>query len=258
MADLYRAAVSIARLENETRRVSPVHGLSAPVKMAAAFMFVAAVVSLPIVPAQCALFIIFPAAVTAVSGVSAGLLAKRLGVALPFSLMAGLNRLLTDSGSVMILGHFTVGAGVLSCAAILLKTLLTVWALLLLAAVTPLPEITRVFSTCGLPADFCRTVDFIGRYTLALLEEMAAMHTAYRLRAGVRGKLRITHAGILLGRLFLRSLDRAERIYRAMRCRGYTGIYGGAKKTLTASDYVCIALSAAVIGLTRVAAGVLL
>jgi cobalt/nickel transport system permease protein len=31
--------------------------------------------------------------------------------------------------------------------------------------------------------------------------------------------------GSFLGQLLLRSVDRAERVYRAMKCRGFSGVY---------------------------------
>lgn len=241
MADTARAALS--RLEDAARGDSPVHRLHPGVKGLTALFFVAAVVSLPVSdPLYSVPFLVFPFFVAAYSGTPWGLLLKRLCVALPFSLMAGISRLFTDREAVFVLGAWNLSAGTLAFTAIILKTLLAVSALLLLAATTPLNDLTRQMAACGLPKIFCLTVDFAGRYASVLLSEAADIRAAYALRAG--GNVRVHHAGVLLGQWFLRSVDRAERVYQAMRCRGFTGVYPGELRPFTMRDVICLALAA--------------
>jgi cobalt/nickel transport system permease protein len=59
------------------------------------------------------------------------------------------------------------------------------------------------------------------RYTLLLMERVAAMTRAIRLRApSLRGKRLCSAFGCMLGTTLIHSSDRAERSMLAMRCRG--------------------------------------
>jgi cobalt/nickel transport system permease protein len=50
--------------------------------------------------------------------------------------------------------------------------------------------------------------------------------------------------GVFLGQLILRSFDRAERVYNAMRCRGFTGVYHSARaRRFKASDLLFVMLT---------------
>lgn len=49
------------------------------------------------------------------------------------------------------------------------------------------------------------------------------MMRAYHLRSLKQNGLEMRHMGSFTGQLLLRSIDRAERVYAAMQCRGFDG-----------------------------------
>jgi cobalt/nickel transport system permease protein len=50
--------------------------------------------------------------------------------------------------------------------------------------------------------------------------------------------------GSFLGQLLIRSFDRSTRVYNAMQCRGFAGVYhSGPKKRLSLSDLVFLAVT---------------
>jgi cobalt/nickel transport system permease protein len=62
------------------------------------------------------------------------------------------------------------------------------------------------------------------RYIAVLLGEVQSMSAAYKLRScGMKG-IAMAHMGSFVGRLFLRSAGRADRVYAAMKCRGYNPV----------------------------------
>ena len=65
-------------------------------------------------------------------------------------------------------------------------------------------------------------LEMVYRYIGVLVEESANMITAFRLRSNGGKWPDIHNFGAFVGQLFLRSVDRAERIYQAMQCRLYT------------------------------------
>ena len=56
-----------------------------------------------------------------------------------------------------------------------------------------------------------------------LLNEAVSMHTAYTLRTDNQKGIKMRDMGSFLGQLLLRSTDRAEQVYYAMKCRGFHG-----------------------------------
>jgi cobalt/nickel transport system permease protein len=74
------------------------------------------------------------------------------------------------------------------------------------------------------PAPIKANLLLAGQYLEILLDEVTRMQRSAQLR-GLNGKaawLRYTNAA-MIGALYLRSLDRAERVYAAMVIRGYNG-----------------------------------
>jgi len=103
------------------------------------------------------------------------------------------------------------------------KFALTISAALLLIATTSFPGICRGLRRLGLPGLFVSQLLFLYRYLFVLMEEAMRVVRARDMRsfgtrgAGVRVLVRI------VGTLFLRTVERAERIYGAMLARGFRG-----------------------------------
>jgi cobalt/nickel transport system permease protein len=75
-----------------------------------------------------------------------------------------------------------------------------------------------------LPGAFKQNLLLAGQYMEILLDEVSRMQRSAQLRGlgGAAGWLRYTSAS-MIGTLYLRSLERAERVYAAMVVRGYNG-----------------------------------
>jgi cobalt/nickel transport system permease protein len=89
------------------------------------------------------------------------------------------------------------------------------------------------------------------RYFSVLLREAASLFTAYRHRSPGAGGVQMRHMGVFLGQLMLRSFDRAERVYGAMKCRGFDGLYRGPRvRPAAPADFVRgLVVSGVIIGL---------
>jgi cobalt/nickel transport system permease protein len=108
-----------------------------------------------------------------------------------------------------------------------MKTFFSVLAVLILIATTSFGDLAalltapRSFRVIGLQ------IVMTWRYIGTLLDEAQDMMTAYSLRApGVKG-IKMRDMGSFAGQLLLRSFDRAGRVYAAMKCRGFSGVYHG-------------------------------
>jgi cobalt/nickel transport system permease protein len=155
----------------------------------------------------------------------ARLLVRRLGMAAPFALMVGLAGPWLERRPAVQLGSLVVSAGWLGFAVIVLKVLLTVTAVLVLTALASSARLSLGLRALGLPVALVTQVVLLGRYLDVVRGEALRMGRARELRsAGSRQARRLAIAASMLGVLLHRSLDRGERIHRAMLVRGFDGI----------------------------------
>ena len=132
---------------------------------------------------------------------------------------------------MLLVEFFIIGIGVLSLLvptsrpiflAAFIKSNLCVFAMLLLTWTTPFHDILRALRRLRLPAVMLTTLALMYRYLPVLAEESARMQRARASRTFSSGrKSAWRNLATIIGQLFIRSTDRAERIYLAMCSRGW-------------------------------------
>jgi cobalt/nickel transport system permease protein len=106
----------------------------------------------------------------------------------------------------------------------LAKNSLAFLAVLTLAHVTPFPKLLGALRRLGAPAVLVATLHFMYRYLHVLADELDRMARARRSRSFRRsGRLDWGLLTGLIGVLFLRTLERGERVHAAMVARGWDG-----------------------------------
>lgn len=109
---------------------------------------------------------------------------------------------------------------------ILIKNSLAIIAMLLLSAVTSFQSLLLALRKLGLPLVLVATLGIMERYRFVLTDELNRMATVRRARSFTRrGTFSLGLAGGLIGILFLRALERAERVHGAMVARGWQGTF---------------------------------
>lgn len=180
-----------------------------------------------------ALLALFLAAALISSRLSPKLVFGRSLLALPFVLAAVpvlFNRPGEALFSLPVLGWTATNEGLETVVSIFARSWLSVLAATLLTATTQPEQILRALSWFRLPAVLVATIAFMWRYVFVIVEEAQRMMRARESRsarvsstAGGRLTWRARVAGNMVGSLFLRTLDRSERVYVAMQARGYDG-----------------------------------
>ncbi len=93
-----------------------------------------------------------------------------------------------------------------------------------LVLTTPITNILLILRKARIPKVLIETSLLIYRYIFVFIEVMETMHTAQELRLGYSGWLKkIKSTSLLLGNLFIRTLEQGERTFTAMNARGYDG-----------------------------------
>lgn len=172
------------------------------------------------------------------------LIFKKVLLVSPFAVFIGIFNPLLDSTRVVTVNGFTLSAGWVSFVSILLKFTLTVSTALLLVATTSFPGVCHALRRLGLPSIFVSQLLFLYRYLFVLMEEAMRIVRARNMRSfGGRGKgMKIFVR--LIGTLFLRAVERAERVYHAMLSRGFQGDVPTLKHFQIKAGDVVFALSA--------------
>ena len=165
------------------------------------------------------LFAVIPFLLAWSGGVSAGGVLRRAVLALPFVLCAGVANLFFDRNPVAFAAGTTLPGGVLSCWVLAAKTLATTGMVLLLTATTSISGISGALVRLRVPCLLILQMQLFCRYLVLTAEEARNLVNGYLLRNPGCRIVPVRDWGMLCGRLFLRSVDRADAVDRAMQCR---------------------------------------
>jgi cobalt/nickel transport system permease protein len=234
----------VGRLDRLSYQETWVHRLDPRAKVIATFLFLLTVVSFPkyeivaLIP-----FSFYPALLMAIGDIPVRFIIRKIIVVSPFAVCIGIFNPLFDPGTYAILPGFSISAGWISFGSMLLKFALTVSAALLLVATTSFPGACHALRRLGVPALLVSQFLFLYRYLFVLMEETARIVRARDMRSFGRRGLGMGVFSRIAGILFLRTVDRAERIYGAMLSRGFQGDMPQVKRPpLAATDAAFVAV----------------
>jgi cobalt/nickel transport system permease protein len=197
-------------LDKYSRRDSPVHRVPASVKIGTAFLVVLFVVTLP-----------------------AGRNSWFIGVGLFLLVTASISRVpfLFIFQRLFLLEPLVIGISLLSFLQpegwrafvfIITRSNLCLLTMILLTNTTRFPDILRVMTAIRIPSIFVTIMALTYRYIFVLIDETERMRRARKSRTFAQsrgGQWRVL--GSMIGQLFVRSTARADRIFLAMRARGW-------------------------------------
>ncbi|MDR3280077.1 MAG: cobalt ECF transporter T component CbiQ [Synergistaceae bacterium] len=226
-ADFRHAAAGLRALENLSEKNTVIHQLHSFVKLTAAVVYVAVVISFGRYEVSRLLpYFFYPAILMPISETPFRQMFYRLSMALPFALFGGLANIFFDRPPMFFFGGIVITAGAVSFVSILIKTVLSVWAVLFLVSTTTIWDLCGQLIRLRVPRLLVLQLSLTYRYISSLMEEACAMYHAYILRSpGMKKGVRITDMGQFVGSLLLRSFDRAWNVYAAMKCRGFDGSF---------------------------------
>lgn len=217
---------SATDLDRHAYTDSVIHRLDPRGKILGTLFFIFIVVSFPkYAVGPLLIFAFYPLSLAILGNVSIRLLLTRIVLISPFILFVGIFNPLFDKEPMLSVGGVNLSGGWVSFGSIVLRFGLTVGVALVLVATTPFPALCQGLIKMRVPRALVVQLLFLYRYLFVLVDEAGRLTRARELREGEKrrrgGSLRV--AAVMLGVLFTRTLDRAERIYRAMLVRGFEG-----------------------------------
>jgi cobalt/nickel transport system permease protein len=197
-------------LDRYSRLHSPIHALGAGWKAGGAMFLVLLVV---LTPPSRALWLAAPAAalllIAVLSRIPWRFLAGRLLLLEPLAIGVALLALFQEDGWRLFL-------------LLVAKSTLCLLAMVLLSNTTPFSRLLDVLRALRVPGLLITTLALMYRYIFVLIDESHRLRRARSSRTFVRGR-RGAWKGLatVIGQLFVRSTERAERVYAAMCARGW-------------------------------------
>ena len=226
MSKIIDAIHTLSTMEELASGASFLHRLHPGIKIWITFVYLVAVLSFSRYELVGLISLLFyPALMIPLAEIRFAQIFKRVLVALPFSLFAGISNIVFERTVVVAIGPLPVTLGMISFLSLMLKTFLCVSAVLVLVATTPSFVLFSQLRKLCIPRILVLTIMMTYRYIFLLLDEAASMTAAYHLRAPNKKGILMKDMGSFLGQLILRCFDRSERIYSAMECRGFKGEY---------------------------------
>ncbi|MEW6510203.1 MAG: cobalt ECF transporter T component CbiQ [Bacteroidota bacterium] len=196
-------------IDRYARGDSAIHRIAPGVKMGSALAVVVITVAVPewpmvfyggLVAAMCV--------VAAMARIPAGFMLRRLLTLQPFIVGGALFALAQPEGWSM-------------AARVLVKSNICLATMILLANTTRFSSMLDVLSRLHAPSLLITILSLMYRYVFLLIDQTERMARARRSRMFIRGRRSWRHTAGIVGHLFVRSVERAERVYAAMTARGW-------------------------------------
>lgn len=224
MSAVAAGLATLDRIDRLSRQDTAVHRIDPRAKVLTTAVFIICVVSfdkyqvLALLP-----FVVFPIVMAAEGNLPLRFLARVLLAVSPFALVIGIFNPWFDRETVLWVGDLAVSGGWVSFASILMRFLLTASAALVLTATTGFLGVCVALGKLRVPDVIVTQFLLLYRYIFVLGEEALRMGQARRLRSFGRRGMGLAVYGQILGQLLLRTVARSQRIYMAMKCRGFEG-----------------------------------
>ncbi len=243
------AVSQMMALEELTLKNTALHRRHPMAKLITTILYIAVVVSVGRLDFMTlSLYFFYPAILLSVAEIPLGMMAKRVAIALPFVLFAGLSNVLFETAPYIQLSGFAISRGVVSLVVLIAKTLLTVSAILILMATTKAAQVFASLQRIGVPKVLVTVLMLSFRYLSLLFLKADRMTKAYHLRAQTPKGIAMKDMGSFAGQLLLQSFGRAERVYKAMKLRGFEGSFLANKpEPMTSTDILFAAFISALI-----------
>ncbi len=197
-------------LDRYSQLNSPVHRVPAIFKSALGLALVLTTVLMPVSqPAYFAGVALFLSGISLLSRIPLWFLARRLVLLEPLVVGISAMAILQPQGGRLFVS-------------LVVRSTLCLWTMVLLSATTPFGQLLEVMRRLRVPGLLVTTLALMHRYLFVLVDEAGRMQRARASRtfSAPRRRLWILLA-TMLGQLFVRASERAERIYAAMCARGW-------------------------------------
>lgn len=170
-------------------------------------------------------FAAIPIVAAPLLGMSFGKVFVKSLVVVPFAAIIAIFNPIYNQTVLFVVHGIPVSRGWIEFISIILRGLLSVQAVIILIGSVGFVGMCRALGRMGMPGFMTTQLLLVYRYIGVLLEEALSMKRAREARSFGRKALPFREWGNFVGQLFLRSVNRSEKIHKAMQARGFRGSF---------------------------------
>ena len=205
---------------------SPIHRLDPRAKTIAVVVYTAVLISLGRYDLPSPWFVIFPATLLLWGGIPLRFVLRHTIIVSPFIIcVVAFSPVFDRAPQPWPLTGSTVPGGWITAISLLIRFFLGMAALIALASTTRFAELLKGLEKLGMPHLLVTQLRFLYRYLFLLIDQAMHLRQARAARDAGHGpwSSRWQSSVGLVGVLFIRTLEQAERTHLAMVARGYDG-----------------------------------
>ncbi|MDF2473513.1 MAG: cbiQ2 [Anaerocolumna sp.] len=249
MSNISNSLLQMNNIENMNQKNTVIHRMEPAVKLLITLMYLIVVISVnPYQVSRLIPYLFYPVIGIILAEISLRTMIKYLVIAMPFTLFTGISNLFLNREIAFPMANVVITQGMLSCCFVLLKSILTILAVVILTSTTSMDDLLYAMIHFKVPIIIVTQIMFTYRYIGVIAEEASIMYHGYILRAPKAKAIKAKDMGPFLGQLIIRSFDRAERIYQAMKCRGFEGYVSfSGKKGISGKGWFYVVITAGIL-----------
>ena len=223
MSPLEKSILTLTHLDAPSPAAGRIVEVDGRASLVVTILYLVAVLSVPLTsPVRILWLAVYPIVASMLTGLSFGRLFLRSLCILPLVAVFGVFNPVFDRVEVEVCG-IVMSRGWLTFASIIVRGLLAFQALLILISTEGFTGMCRAMERLRVPSVLTTQLMMVYRYLTVLLNEALQMKRAREARGFGRRHLSIREWGPFIGQLFIRTVERSERIHKAMLARGFNG-----------------------------------
>ena len=212
MNDISKAISNIRKIDELGDRNTMIHGIDSSIKIIVTIIYVIKVISMKqFIISDITCIVLYPLILFKVGKVPIKFIVKKIIFILPIILGLSVINLIIDFSYSEI--YFSL--------LLLFKCTFALIGALLLIVTTGVNNLAFGLKKLKIPNILIMQILMLYRYIILMMEEFYRVKSAYELRTLGEKSMTMKDYGQIVGQMFLKTIDRSEKVYEAMKLRGF-------------------------------------
>ena len=214
MGDISKAISNIRKIDELGDKYTMIHKIDSSIKIIVTIIYVIKVLSIKqFIISDITSIVLYPLILFKFGKVPVKFILKKVLFILPLILGLSVINLIIDFSYSEI--YFSV--------LLIFKCIFTLIGALLLMVTTGINNLAFGLEKLKIPNMLIMQILMLHRYIILMMEECYRVKSAYELRTLGEKSMTMKDYGRIIGQMLLKTIDRSEKVYEAMKLRGFEG-----------------------------------
>lgn len=230
MGDISKAISNIRKIDELGDKYTMIHKIDSSIKIIVTIIYVIKVLSIKqFIISDITSIVLYPLILFKFGKVPVKFILKKVLFILPLILGLSVINLIIDFSYSEI--YFSV--------LLIFKCIFTLIGALLLMVTTGINNLAFGLKKLKIPNILIMQILMLHRYIILMMEECYRVKSAYELRTLGEKSMTMKDYGRIIGQMLLKTIDRSEKVYEAMKLRGFDGdLYINSNKKVGCIDFL--------------------